>query len=459
MTVRLDAIASCQQPFAVDSGTTAVRFYDDFALLMRRGDLYDLDGSALFLLREMVAAPMSPRQLTERLAEHYAIPFDVALPDVAAFLDRLIVHGLVTAPSTWVNGGELAREPIPSADASSPGVMCWQVARERRIPLKCKFDVTYRCNIACKFCYNGPRPGLPGPYALRDELSIEEIDGMFGQLRAAGTFLLSLSGGEPLARQDLGEILALTDKWDFAVEILTNGTLVTPKLASELAAHRIQLVVVPLFGADPLTHDRFVRMPGAFDRACAGIQALARCGIEVGVRCAITQENYEEWPALRTLVSSWGVRCFPHVQVHLSSDRRVDTRELRLTDAQLADLFDSGLELNPGYRCQVGLARVDVLPNGDVALCSLLTEPVGNLRHQTFADIWEGSPRLGALRHRLQNHAIACNGCHNDEEYRCGADALFDDGDLAQPSSEALRVIRMAKAPRAEAVHAHTPRS
>jgi MoaA/NifB/PqqE/SkfB family radical SAM enzyme len=212
------------------------------------------------------------------------------------------------------------------------------------------------------------------------------------------------------------------------------------------------LIVIPLFGAEALTHDAFVRMPGAFAKACAGIEALVARGLEVGVRCAITQSNYSQWPTLRTLVDSWGARCFPHVQVHLSSDRKVDARSIRLTDAQLEEVFDSGVALNPGYRCEVGLARVDVLPNGDVSLCSLLTEPLGNLRRQTFADIWHGSPKLEAVRQRMQNRAVACNGCHTDEEYRCSADALFDDGDLASPSSEALRVIRLAKDTRADSL-------
>src|SRR5262249_39135648 len=147
------------------------------------------------------------------------------------------------------------------------------------------------------------------------------------------------------------------------------------------------------------------------------------------------------------VVENWGARYFPHIQVHLSSDGKVDLRHLRLEDDKISELFQAGLELTPGNRCSVGLTRVDVMPNGDVALCSLLTDPLGNLRTQSFREIWHESPRLRALRHQFRGGVTGCNGCstHGDGEYRCGADALFDDGSLDGPSSEALRVINLAR--------------
>jgi len=420
----------------------AFREVATIGVMMRRGDLIETEGPGLELLRSIRKGQATRASLTNLLVNRYGVLAEFAASHSEEFINNLILAGIVSTS----DGGVL---PTSGLNKLTPinGVRCWQVARERHIPLKCKFDITYRCNIACKFCYNGERPGLPGPYPKESELTISEIEGVFEQLYESGTFVLTLSGGEPLARRDIDSILQLTDQFNFAVEILTNGTLVTERLAAILGSHRVQLVVVPLFGSCSDTHDSFVRQRGAFERACRGIVALRAAGVEVGVRCAITRANFDEWRTVRRLVESWGARYFPHVQIHLSSDRQIDLRDsLRLNDKSLAELFEGGLDLNPGYSCQVGFARVDVLPNGDVSLCSLLTEPLGNLRHQTFQEIWNHSSRLHELRSLLGDGVNGCNGCSvkADVAYRCSADALFDDGGLDRLSSEALRVLRIA---------------
>jgi len=426
----------------------AFRELGNIGVAMRRGDLFEFEAIGVEIIKEIRAAPTTCLQVARRLAQRYQIPCDRAFSDVCAYVSQLSKCNLVEI-------SEDTRREISSSETSEVGastpdsireLTCWALARARHIPFKCKFEVTYRCNIACKFCYNGERPGLPGPYPKHTELCLDEIERVLSELYDAGTFILTLTGGEPFARQDFSEILHQTDRLGFGVEILTNGTLITRDVAKKLSGNRIQMVVIPLFGSTSSTHDSFVKMPGSFRRACNAIEWLLAEGVEVGVRCAITQENFKEWRAQRELVAQLGARYFPHLQVHLSSDRAVDLRSIRLPDDDAVELFEGGLELNPGYRCEVGMARVDVLPNGDVALCSLLTAPLGNLRGQSFAEIWHGSPELRDLRAKLQGPVRNCSGCHQrgDEAYRCTADALFDDGGLDRTSSEALRVINLA---------------
>jgi len=426
----------------------AFREVAGIGVAMRRGDLFEVEGSSLDLFREIVRKRTNCSSLATILTRRYGIPLSQALQDVEQFVSQLYSRRLLLKPVMSYPDRDLH-----SGDANAvDNFRCWALAREEHIPLKCKLNVTYRCNVACKFCYNGDRPGLPGSYPREAELQIMEIERILLELYDAGTFILSLTGGEPFVRKDLIDILEITDNLCFAVEILTNGTLITEHLAEKLSRHRLQIVVVPLFGATAVTHDAFVRIPGAFKKACAGIQALLSAGIEVGVRCSITRANFSEWRALRSLVESWGARYFPHVQVHLSSDRKVDLRAIRLNDQSISELFEAGLELNPDYRCEVGLARVDVFPNGDVALCSLLAEPLGNLRIQSFTSIWHSSLLLKEMRSRIQGGVTCCKWCgtRSDVAYRCGADALFDDGALNQPSSEALRIVRLARIHRSQ---------
>jgi len=210
--------------FALNTPETAFRDFGAFAVLMRRGDLFEVDNSALTMMRTLRAAPATDTALASVIAREYGVPDDEALRDVRSFLVSAVDTGIVLR-----DGAVTAAQPVGRrACCSTHGdLRCWSYARETTIPLKCKFNVTYRCNIACKFCYNGDRPGTPGPYTRSTELDLSEVERLFGELWTEGTFILTLTGGEPFVRKDLDSILTAADKIGFAIEILTNGSLIT----------------------------------------------------------------------------------------------------------------------------------------------------------------------------------------------------------------------------------------
>ena len=85
------------------------------------------------------------------------------------------------------------------------------------LPLTALVELTYKCNLDCICCYN-----------VRNEkplLTLQEYDVLFSDLRKEGTFILTLSGGEPLMRKDFFDILDLVRKHGFGFRIFTNGTL------------------------------------------------------------------------------------------------------------------------------------------------------------------------------------------------------------------------------------------
>ncbi len=419
-------------------------------MLMYKGDLYEVEKLGLDLISKIKNKNTTIAELGHYISQKYNISIENSIEDVSVFINALFETGLILIDGKKViikSNGQITDEKNRMKRNDEFGYSkCWALAKRNQVPLKCKFNTTYRCNIACKYCYNGERPGIPGGdnYAKKTELSLTEIDNLFQEMYGLGTFFFDFAGGEPFARQDFDEILSLTDKYEFAVEISTNGTYVKEDVAKRLSEHRIQLVVVSMFSPNSSIHDAFTQVDGTFKRACNGIELLLKHGIEVGVRCSINKSNFAQWKELRNLVLGWGARYFPHTQVHLSSDRKVDTRHLRLDNDQLKEIFDEGITLNENQRCEVGFARVDIMPNGDVALCSLLTHPLGNIREQSFETIWKESKNLNTVRTLLGGEVNSCSGCKSfgEDVYRCTADALFDDGAFNVPSSEAIRVIR-----------------
>jgi MoaA/NifB/PqqE/SkfB family radical SAM enzyme len=438
--------AHCEVSSTIESSihfesTAAVyRDLDVVTVIMCHGRVIEVEGSGRVLLRRIMNGHETSSSLASFLALSHDLSYQAASNDVNAFLDNLARYGIVSGVhSATYNDSE--------SSGSAEELRCWQVARDRMIPLKCKLNLTYRCNLGCAFCYNGQRPGLPGHYKMDEELTLEEYRSLFSQLYTAGTFFLTLTGGEPLARADLPEIVALADEFDFATEILSNGTLLKRETVEILAQRRLQIVIIPLFGSYAALHDGFVGQSGAFERAVNTIRLLVDSGIAVGVRCSINCRTFTDRERLRAFVNELGARYFPHVQIHKSSDGILDARDLRLSDQQLSEVFKGGLELNSGYSCEVAFGRVDIMPNGDVALCSILTSPLGNIRNTSFADVWYGSPQLKAIRYKLAEERTACTRCSSgdDTAYRCSADAQFDDGGLDHPSTEALRIINVSK--------------
>ena len=98
-----------------------------------------------------------------------------------------------------------------------------QKATARGIPLGAHLDITWRCNERCVHCYLD--------HDGKDEMSTDEIKDVIRQLADAGTFFLSISGGEPLLRRDCFEILEYARALRFNVKLKTNAVMIGPKQA------------------------------------------------------------------------------------------------------------------------------------------------------------------------------------------------------------------------------------
>ena len=108
-------------------------------------------------------------------------------------------------------------------------------AYDRCIPLNVTLELTLRCNIRCTHCYNfdrdQPRPASGG------ELTMEEIRALMADLRRAGTLFLSLTGGEAMVHPRFWDIADEAASRGFALQVLSNGTLLTEEACDRLASY------------------------------------------------------------------------------------------------------------------------------------------------------------------------------------------------------------------------------
>jgi len=208
------------------------------------------------------------------------------------------------------------------------------------------WNITKQCNLKCVHCYAKATAG-PAP----NELTHEEGLALLRDLKDFGVPVVLFSGGEPLMRPDLFELIDRTVIHGMRAVLSTNGTLITPEVAQSLKTLSLSYVGLSLDGIAP-THDKFRGLSGAFAAALAGVRHCQEAGLKVGLRFTVSRLNYQEVSAIFDLVEDYNIPriCFYHLVYAGRGTKLVEealthreTRELvDLICARTRRLFDAG---------------------------------------------------------------------------------------------------------------------
>ena len=171
-------------------------------------------------------------------------------------------------------------------------------------PFTVAWELTRSCALACLHCRAEAQPRRHP-----DELTTEEARRLIDELVDLAPPVLVLTGGDPMMRPDLFEIVEYAAASGLVVSVspTTTALTTTERLARlrDLGAHMFHL---SLDGATAETHDRFRGFPGTFERAMRMLSDLRDLGIPVQVGTTVTRHNVDELPAIATLMEHWGVR-------------------------------------------------------------------------------------------------------------------------------------------------------
>jgi AdoMet-dependent heme synthase len=341
------------------------------------------------------------------------------------------------------------------------------------------WEVTKGCNLRCIHC-RATATELSSPTDLPTRTALNIID----QIAAAANPILVLSGGEPLYRSDIFELARYATDKGLRVALATNGTLVTKDVARMIVDAGVRRVSISLDGADPLTHDSFRGIPGAFEAAVRGLQNLKALGMSVQINMTIARHNAHQLPDVLQLARNLGAdalhtfllvpvgcgvdiaaeqmvppeeyermlnwfydqslvggielkaTCAPHyfrvARQRRAADRRAAEQLARIAPVQTPKVPDrssigptdmtmpgsTGIALesqgigqpvgHPGGHpsdlnamtkgCLAGTGVCFISHEGEVYPCGYLPVIAGDLRKQTFADIWENSKVFHELR-------------------------------------------------------------
>ncbi len=290
------------------------------------------------------------------------------------------------------------------------------------------WNMTKRCNLRCIHCYaRAENESYQG-----NELSTDEGKRLIDNLADFGVPVILFSGGEPVLREDLPELIDYAVKKGLRAVISTNGTLITEEKAKQFARYALSYVGISLDGTGKV-NDAFRGVSGAFELAIKGVRNAKHAGIKVGLRFTINKRNYKEIPRIFDIIEAEGIQrvCFYHLVyagrgsrlinediTHEESRKVVDyimdrTKAsfkkgsplevltvdnhadgpyvyLRLLkeDAQRAKDVYELLMMNQGNASGVGIACVD--EEGNVHADQFWRHySFGNVRERPFSEIWQ----------------------------------------------------------------------
>lgn len=202
-------------------------------------------------------------------------------------------------PGDWLRygmtgSGERKGESVPKKASERRPIVVWNITRT--------------CNLKCVHCYNDS-----GASKASDELSNVEAKGVIDDLVQFGVPSILFSGGEPLTRPDLFELIGYAVERGVRTVISTNGTLITPEKAKQIKKHGVSYVGISLDGIGPV-NDKFRGVTGAFVKAVEGIKNCQDAGVRIGLRLTLTKKNVQDLESLFDFFESQKIEraCFYH---------------------------------------------------------------------------------------------------------------------------------------------------
>jgi radical SAM protein with 4Fe4S-binding SPASM domain len=405
---------------------------------------------------EMMSKNKDLLDIVKMLSRKYSIKESRVKEDILALLKELETGQYISYKNV---SGSISNQSLSNHSLNEENVLLEieMEAIRSLIPFSVTFETTYSCNEQCIHC--SMEKGLPS-------LETAKIQEILRDLSQSGCLFLSLTGGEFFTRRDFPEILEEADKFHFAIDILSNGTLINRETARLLSGLPIRRVQVSLCGATLDTHDSITRLAGSFDRTIRAIEFLREYGVKVEIAFPLMKINFHERYIAKKLADSLDCLFFPSHIITAKNDGSKDPTSLRLDDEELknfiADREFFGLyggrrpfqdhqfylgikDILDAAPCYSGFNSCAISPLGKVYPCNQFFYEVGDLKKQNFSVIWKYSPELKYIRSLKVRDLKQCSKC--DLLYRCSrcpGVALLEDGDLLGPSSENCRITRIS---------------
>ena len=309
------------------------------------------------------------------------------------------------------------------------------------------WNLTKRCNLNCSHCYLDAefRGGL-----RTDELNTEECFRVIDQIGEVNpNAFLILTGGEPLLRPDIYDIIKYAADRKFMVVLGTNGTLVNRANAEKIKAAGAHGVGISIDSMDAEKHNTFRGVDKAWESSMEAFDILNEVGVDFLIQMSVSDMNYKEIPEVVAFSEKIGAIAF-NLYFLVCTGRGQGNTDISNAayEEALKTLYEQQMKYKgrlminskcaPQYKrvvyendpdsvytrtytggCPAGTHYSRISPEGNLTPCPFIEESVGSLKTNTFKDLWDNAPLMKQLRDRKKlegkcgtcEFSSMCSGC------------------------------------------------
>jgi len=323
---------------------------------------------------------------------------------------------------------------------------------EERIPIDGMIELTRRCNLKCAYCYAVPD-------SSKKELTYRQIRPILNEITKCGCLWLAFTGGDPLIRDDFLDIYAYAKKKGLIISLLTNGTLITRRIADYFKKYPPWLIDITLNGITKKTYEDVTGVPGSFERCLGGIQLLIERNIPLQLKTTVTTLNIDELGEIKKYVESLGIDFRFDAVLHPAVDGSKTPCEFRISPAEVVklDLADQKRseklreffrkakgpsQADKLYNCGAGVNSFHINPYGELGMCILPQETSYNLCKGSFIKGWyDFIPKIREQKRKRKSRCLNCSLftlCGPCPDW-----AQLEIGDRQKPIDHMCRITRL----------------
>ena len=316
---------------------------------------------------------------------------------------------------------------------------------------------TNQCNLKCRHCYQDAGS------QKNAELTTEEGKKLIDEIARAGFKIMIFSGGEPLMRPDIYELVAHAASKGLRPVFGTNGMLITKEVAQKLKDSGAAAMGISLDSLDPKKHSEFRGHPDAYEKTVQGMKNCREVGLPFQIHTTVMDWNKHEVCSMIDFAVEMGAMAqylfflIPVGRGVYIEDTAVEVMEyenllrnimtkqkevnipIKPTCApqftRVAKQLDVELDRRFTRGCLAGLTYCIISPVGKVRPCAYMTEEAGDVHETPFDEIWKNSELFKTLR--TQAYKGTCGTCGYKNV--CGGcrarSAYYHDGDYMQEDS------------------------
>jgi heme b synthase len=316
---------------------------------------------------------------------------------------------------------------------------------QKGLPKWIAWEITGQCNLRCIHCRSASESGSDS-----GEYSTSEAKALIDQLAGYASPVLVLSGGEPLLRQDCFELARYGTHKGLRMCLATNGTRVDEGVCNEIVESGIRMVSLSLDGSTSEIHDDFRQQPGAFEAVLKAAGYFRKFEIPFLINSSFTKRNQNDIENVFRLAKELGAKAWYLFMIvptgraeeavdelisredyekilHWHYDQESEETEILMRPTCAPHYFriarersreegrkwkQRNLAFATGVAkgCLAGQHIAFIDRFGNVRPCSYFSESAGNLREQSFREVWENSALLNDMR-AFGQYKGKCGAC------------------------------------------------